>query len=138
MTQTFKLDHRLENDGAKILDLKLSRILLVNNALFPWVILVPRRKDIKEIIELNESDQVILMKEISLISEVMMKIFSPHKLNIAALGNIVPQLHVHIIARYTTDLAWPSPVFGKDTKPYPEKDYKNIMKQLKEGIISKV
>lgn len=136
MAQSFQLDPRLIKDGDTVLDLKLSRVLLVNNALFPWVILVPRRNDIREIIELNKVDQAILMEEISLVSEVMMKMFTPHKLNIAALGNIVPQLHVHIIARYTTDTAWPSPIFGKDAKPYPEKDYKNLMKELKKVILT--
>ena len=137
MSQTFQLDPRLSNDGAKVLDLKLNRVLLVNNALFPWIILIPRRKNMREIIDLRKNDRTALMEEISFISIVMMEVFSPDKLNVATLGNVVPQLHIHIIARYINDVAWPSPVFGKDKQAYTKEKYQVVIKQLKDTINSK-
>lgn len=118
MTDKFILDSRLQNDGMTVLDLELCRVILVNNALFPWIILVPRIANVREIIDLNADDQTILMKEIALASQVMKDTFSPYKLNIAALGNKVEQLHIHIIARNQDDAAWPDPVFGKDKVEY--------------------
>ncbi|MBN8827531.1 MAG: HIT family protein [Sphingobacteriia bacterium] len=115
---TFILDERLKNDGVKLTDLKLSQVILVDNSLFPWIVLVPKKNDLKEIIDLSEQDRITLMEEISFISNVMKEIFAPDKLNVAALGNIVSQLHIHVIARYTNDSAWPNPVFGREKEPY--------------------
>jgi diadenosine tetraphosphate (Ap4A) HIT family hydrolase len=130
----FELDPRLANDGSELLDLDLSKVILVNNALFPWLILVPKRNNIKEIIDLNQEDRSLLMEEINLISIVMKEIFSPDKLNVAALGNVVPQLHIHIIARYNNDLAWPEPVFGKGKKAYTPENFKYVSDKVKELI----
>lgn len=108
----FKLHPQLEKDCVSLSDLKLSRLLLMNNKDFPWCILVPRINDIREIHELSEADQQTLLMESSELSRVMLQIFKGEKMNIAALGNMVPQLHVHHIVRTGTDKAWPNPVWG--------------------------
>jgi diadenosine tetraphosphate (Ap4A) HIT family hydrolase len=135
MENSFYLDPRLAEGSIGVASLELCEVLLFNNALFPWVILVPQRAEIKEIIDLNAQDRITLIQEISMISEIMQEVFSPDKLNVAALGNIVPQLHVHIIARYQSDSAWPQPVFGNGKKPYDPEYSGKIINRLKEKII---
>jgi len=134
VNKNFELDMQLTAESETILDLTLSQVLLHNNSLFPWVILVPRRPKLIEIIDLEPKERTLLMEEISLVSDVMMKIFSPDKLNVAALGNIVPQLHIHIIARYKSDPAWPNPVFGRDIKKYDKMDQQKIIETIKNEI----
>lgn len=115
MTHTepeFSLDSRLEGDTLPVGELQLSRVLLMNDARYPWVILVPRRPAIREMIDLDLRDRATLYREIDAVSEAMQRLFKPLKLNVAALGNVVPQLHVHVIARYENDAAWPKPVWG--------------------------
>ncbi len=114
----FALHPQLERDAWHVTDLALCRVLLMNNMLFPWVVLVPRVQGAREVMGLTDDDQQQLMREVAQSSRVMQRLFSPDKLNIAALGNQVPQLHVHIIARFTTDTAWPHPVWGKGSVPY--------------------
>ena len=109
----FKLDPRLAADTQLVGDLELSRVLLMNDARFPWLILVPRIAGARELIDLDEGDQRSLLGEISAVGRAFEALLRPDKLNIAALGNVVPQLHVHLIARYTTDAAWPQPVWGR-------------------------
>lgn len=108
----FELHSQLAQDTFTIGDFPLCRLLLCNDSNYPWFILVPRRAQIREIFELDESDQRQLLKESSQLSLVLVKIFQADKLNVAALGNMVPQLHVHHIVRYQDDLAWPKPVWG--------------------------
>ena len=108
----FILDPRLVADTVPIGDLFLSRVLLMDDARFPWAILVPRRPDLREIIDLEPRDRAVLYREIEALSEAIQRVFAPLKLNVAALGNVVPQLHVHVIARYAEDAAWPRPVWG--------------------------
>ena len=108
----FSLDSRLHNDTFFVCDLSLCRVLLMNDRQFPWLILVPMKNDIAEIIDLTEKEQITLLKESALASKAMMNLFSPLKLNVAALGNVVRQLHVHHVARFDTDCAWPKPVWG--------------------------
>ena len=112
----FTLDSRLEADTFLVGELQLSRVLLMNDARFPWVILVPRRACLREIIELNPKDRATLYREMESVSEAMQRLFTPTKLNVAALGNMVAQLHVHIIARFDIDAAWPKPVWGVGTR----------------------
>lgn len=131
----FKLHPRLEADTFPIGELDLCKILLMNNAFYPWLILVPKKPDLKEIIDLNKNDRAILMEEISLISEKMQSIFAPDKLNVAALGNQVPQLHIHIIARYKEDRAWPNPVWGGASHAYDD-ELKNMMMERLLPIIN--
>jgi diadenosine tetraphosphate (Ap4A) HIT family hydrolase len=127
----FTLDERLKNDGFEVIDLPLCKVILVDNANFPWVILVPRVNNITEIIDLNEKEQMNLMQEICLVLVAMKEIFNPDKLNMAAFGNIVPQLHIHIIARYKSDIAFPQPTFGHKREPYEERERLKLIEQIK-------
>jgi diadenosine tetraphosphate (Ap4A) HIT family hydrolase len=109
----------------------LCHLLLMRDANYPWCILVPDRDDISEIHQLSETDQQQLLRESSLLSVAMESAFSPDKLNIAALGNVVPQLHLHHIARYRTDAAWPAPVWGRvPAKPYLEYELEAVVHSL--------
>jgi len=115
----FTLHKQLEADSILVLDLPLSQLRLQNQKAIPWLILVPRRTEIKEIFELSAADRAALMEEIVQASQALTELYAPDKINVAALGNMVPQLHVHVIARFTQDTAWPNPVWGKlDTAPY--------------------
>ena len=115
-----------------IKDLNLCSVHLINNSKFPWIILIPNRKNITDITELNLKDQVLLMKEIVFCSKLMKKIFITKKLNVEKIGNIVPQLHIHIIARSKKDSSWPLSVWVVKGKPYSKKLLLNRIKKLKE------
>lgn len=108
----FELDKRLQEDTCLIGDLTLSRVLLHRDANYPWCILVPRRKGLREIYQLEELEQVQLLEESRVLAAAMTALFTPDKLNVAALGNVVSQLHIHHIVRFTDDPAWPGPVWG--------------------------
>ena len=110
--ENFILHERLKNDTIEVLDLKLCRVLLMNDSSFPWLILVPMRTGATEVHELSKEDRASLIEEMAAASRAISSAFSPHKINIGALGNIVPQLHVHVIGRKRTDRAWPGPVWG--------------------------
>ncbi len=110
---SFTLDPRLAGDTVPVGDLALCRLLLMNDATWPWLILVPRRPGLAEVIDLPAADRHLLMDEIAAVSEALRDATRPVKLNVAALGNMVRQLHVHVIARFETDPAWPGPVWGK-------------------------
>src|SRR5262245_998352 len=101
------LHSQLTRDTAHLVDLPLSRVLVMNDANYPWLILVPRKADITEIIDLDAGEQAQLMGEVARAARALREVTACHKLNIAALGNMVPQLHVHIIARFRHDAAWP-------------------------------
>ncbi len=109
----FQLHPRLQQDCFSVGQFTLSRILMMNDNQYPWFILVPQRKGIKEIYELSQSDRQLLIDESCLLAKTMVELYRPDKLNIAAIGNLVPQLHVHHVARYQTDIAWPGPIWGK-------------------------
>ncbi len=106
------LHPQLGRDTLELGDLALSRVLIARDANFPWLLLVPRRPSIVELIDLDESEQVQLMVEIAQASRALKSVTQCDQLNVAALGNMVPQLHVHLIARRRTDKAWPKPVWG--------------------------
>jgi diadenosine tetraphosphate (Ap4A) HIT family hydrolase len=110
---SFAIDTRLAADTHAIGALPFSELLLMDDARFPWVILVPRIAGARELIDLDEGDQRLLLGEIDRVARVLDSLLHPDKLNIAALGNVVPQLHVHVIARFTSDAAWPNPVWGR-------------------------
>jgi diadenosine tetraphosphate (Ap4A) HIT family hydrolase len=116
----FQLDPTLAADTVPVTKLALSELRLMNNAAFPWLLLVPQRADIAEIIDLDQRDQAVLFDEITLVSRALKAATDCHKLNVAALGNMVRQLHVHVIARFTSDAAWPRPVWGTQTVAYGE------------------
>ena len=111
-SETWSLNPQLERDTIELGDLALSRVLVIKDANYPWLLLVPRRPAVVEIIDLDEIEQAQLMVEITRVSRVLKSVTQCDKLNIAALGNAVPQLHVHVIARRKTDKAWPKPVWG--------------------------
>ena len=117
----FQLDPRLAADTHRVTALALCDVLLMNDATYPWLILVPRRADMADVIDLKPEDQHRLTDEVAQACRVLRAMFKPDKLNVAALGNMVRQLHVHVIARRTSDAAWPGPVWGKaPAAPYDE------------------
>ncbi len=119
MSASFPLDPRLAADTHPIGDLSLSQLLLMDDARFPWLILVPRIAGARELIDLDEADRRALLTEVTAAGRALESLLHPDKLNIAALGNIVPQLHVHLVARFHTDAAWPQPVWGHGARiPY--------------------
>ena len=112
-SDAWALHPQLERDTVMLGDMALSRVLVIQDANYPWLLLVPRRPDIVEIVDLDEVAQAQLMVEISRVSRALKDVTQCDKLNVAALGNAVPQLHVHLIARRKTDAAWPKPVWGQ-------------------------
>ena len=114
----FELDPQLARDCISLSRLKLCEVLLMNDATYPWVILVPERAGVSEIYQLAPADRSQLMEESAFVAQAMAQAFAADKMNVAALGNVVPQLHIHHIARHKSDPAWPGPVWGK-TKPTP-------------------
>ncbi|MFZ5628668.1 MAG: HIT domain-containing protein [Spirochaetota bacterium] len=121
MPASFLLHPQLEADTSPFRELELSAVRIMNNGLLPWLILVPRVADARDIIDLTEEQQQQLTREIAAASRALRTAFRPDKLNVAALGNMVPQLHVHIIARFSNDPAWPKPVWGNlPPAPYSE------------------
>jgi diadenosine tetraphosphate (Ap4A) HIT family hydrolase len=113
-----KINKNFLKDTHFIANLKLCSVRLMNNSKFPWIILIPNRKNVTDITELNLKDQNLLMKEIAHCSKLMKKIFKTKKLNVEKIGNIVPQLHIHIIARFVKDSSWPLSVWVVKGKPY--------------------
>ena len=123
-----QLAPQLAKDCIEIGSFSLCRLLLMNDANYPWFILVPWREGLTEIFQLSDSDQRQLMRESSLLARMLVDQFAADKVNIAALGNIVPQLHIHHVARYTTDPAWPAPVWGKlAAKAYSDTELQAIL-----------
>lgn len=119
----FELDPRLAADTTVLGDFVLSRVLLMNDSRYPWVILVPRQANLAEIYQLSKTDQQQLLKESSFVAEVMANNFSADKMNVAALGNVVKQLHIHHVARFNADESWPAPVWGRgQAVPYAADD----------------
>jgi diadenosine tetraphosphate (Ap4A) HIT family hydrolase len=118
----FVLHPRLLADTAPLTDWPLCRVLLMNDSAYPWLILVPRRADIAEIPDLDPAERIALMEEIGRASDRLRALVAPDRINVAALGNVVAQLHVHVIARFATDSAWPRPVWGAN----PPVPYANL------------
>lgn len=117
----FQLHPRLQQDTLKLGSFELCQLLLMNDSLYPWFILVPQRSNVSEVYQLNAADRQKLEQESTLLAQKLAEIYNADKMNIAALGNIVPQLHIHHIVRYKTDKAWAAPVWGKfDAVPYSD------------------
>lgn len=132
----FELHPQLEVDTYLLGDLPLSLVLLSKDANYPWCLLVPKREGLKEIHQLNPEDRIQLMVESCTLSEAMAKTFTPIKMNVAALGNMVPQLHLHHIARYEDDPAWPGPIWGKvEAKKYPLEEYQQRAEGLQAELL---
>ena len=131
----FELDARLASDTYFVGKTPLCRLLLMNDARFPWLILVPEVADITEPFDLSEADQTALWRESMRLSRFLKAHYQADKLNIAALGNQVPQLHLHHIARYHSDVAWPGPVWGIGTpEPYAAEEAMRLIGSLREGL----
>ena len=132
---TNKVNKSFLKESHHITDLKLCSVRLINNSKFPWIILIPNRKKITDITELKTQDQLLLMKEIVFCSKIIKKIFKTSKLNIEKIGNIVPQLHIHIIARSRNDSSWPLSVWVVKGKPYLKKSLEKILIKLKKSFL---
>ena len=118
-------------------DLKLCSVRLIDNQKFPWIILIPKRKNITDISELNSKDQLLLMNEIVYCSRMMKKVFKTSKLNVEKIGNVVPQLNIHIIARYKKDCSWPLSVWVVKRKVYTKKNLEKILQDLRKVFLNK-
>ena len=116
-----KINKKFLKNSHHIMDLKLCSIRLIDNSKFPWIILIPKRKKVNDITELNTKDQILLMREIVFCSKIMKKVFKTSKLNVEKIGNMVPQLHIHIIARFKKDSSWPLSVWVVKEKSYTKK-----------------
>ena len=134
---SFKLDRKFLKTSHHLIDLKLCTIRLNDNSKFPWIILIPKRNKITDISDLNSKDQTLLMKEIVYVSKVMKKLFKTSKLNVEKIGNIVPQLHIHIIARSIKDSSWPLSVWVVKGKNYSKTALKVIVDKLRKALNKK-
>jgi len=131
----FELHERLQQDTLEVGRLELCRVLLMNNRCFPWLILVPEVANIREIHDLSDAQQVQLIRESSRVGQALMTQFQGDKLNVAALGNMVPQLHVHHIVRFQGDPAWPAPVWGTPfNEPYQSAEAAERLAQLRQVL----
>ena len=131
---SFKLDGKFLKSSHYVKDLKLCTIRLHDNSKFPWLILIPKRIKIIDITELNSKDQILLMKEIVFVSKIMKKLFKTSKLNVEKIGNIVPQLHIHIIARTKRDNSWPLSVWVVKGKKYSKTASRNTIEKIKNAL----
>ena len=130
-----ELHQRLRQDCLLLGRFRLCQLLLMKDANYPWCILVPDRENISEIHQLKKADQLQLMRESSCLSVVLENAFRADKINIAAIGNIVPQLHLHHVVRYRKDKAWPAPVWGAfNAKPYSDAFLKSTLDKLMAGL----
>lgn len=127
----FVLADQLKNDTLTIGDFPLCRLLLMNDRNYPWFILVPRREDVSELFQLDEEDQRQLWQETTSLAEILKDTFAADKMNVATLGNVVSQLHMHVIVRRKGDPAWPAPVWGKQpAQPYSEEELQGVREKL--------
>ena len=129
-----KINKKFLESSHHIAELKLSNVRLFDNEKFPWIILIPKRKRITDITDLKSKEQIILMKEIVFCSSLMKKVFKTKKLNVEKIGNIVPQLHIHIIARYKNDVSWPLSVWVVKGKSYSKLNLLNTIEKLKKAF----
>ena len=128
---TFRLDERLARDSELITKLGLCQLRIQNDKRWPWLVLVPERNDVSELFELTPLDQAMLSFETNQVASALKQLTGATKINVGALGNIVRQLHVHIIARTEGDPCWPGPIWGQGTpEPYSDNDRHDFMKKL--------
>ena len=130
----FKIDKKFLKSSHHIIELKLCSIRLHDNSKFPWLILIPKRNKITDISDLKPKDQILLMNEIVFVSKIMKKIFKTSKLNVEKIGNIVPQLHIHIIARNKKDSSWPLSVWVVKGKNYTKKALTIMIRKFSKAI----
>lgn len=131
----WQLHPQLADDTAPVIELPLCEVRLMDDANHPWLVLVPRLADMVEIIDLDPAQRTQLAAEIDHACRALKALFKPDKLNVAALGNLVPQLHVHVIARYRDDIAWPRPVWGSATsRPYSPEELIERVRALRTAL----
>ena len=130
----FKIDNKFLKSSHHVTELKLCSIRLHDNSKFPWVILIPKRNKITDMSDLNSKDQILLMKEIVHVSKIMKKLFKTSKLNIEKIGNMVPQLHIHVIARSKKDSSWPLSVWVVKGKNYTETALSIMMHKVRKAF----
>lgn len=131
----FQLYPQLASDTIRVADLDLCQLLLMNDQTYPWLVMVPRRGDMRELHDLTPGDQQVLMLEVTMVSRAMQRLFEADKMNVAALGNMVPQLHIHVIARYEDDPAWPGPIWGVvKPQPYGTDELEAVVASLKKAL----
>ena len=130
----YRINKKFLKSSHYIVDLKLCSVRLNDNSKFPWLILIPKKKNITDISKLNSKDQILLMKEIVLVSRLMKKLFKTSKLNIEKIGNIVQQLHIHIISRKRTDSSWPLSVWVVKGKKYSAKNLKDVLNKIRSAF----
>ena len=128
---SFKLDRKFLKSSHHIADLKLCSIRLHDNFKFPWIILIPKRIKITDITDLNSKDQILLMKELVYVSRLMKKFFKTSNLNVEKIGNLVPQLHIHVVARHKKDTSWPLSVWVVKGKPYSKVALSEILNKIR-------
>ena len=128
---SFKLDRKFLKSSHHITELKLCSIRLHDNSKFPWIILIPKRIKITDITNLNSRDQILLMKELVYVSRLMKKLFKTSRLNVEKIGNLVPQLHIHVIARHKKDTSWPLSVWVVKGKPYSKVALSEIINKIR-------
>ena len=114
-----------------ICDLPFCTVLFEDNALCPWIFLVPRKPNVRNMLDLTTEERLTLMKEIEIAEQIMTKLFNPTQTNVAMIGNLTPQLHVHVICRYDTDPYWPGTVWNQPAKKYPHSAKEEIMNRIK-------
>ena len=131
---TFRINRKFLKSSHHITDLKLCSIWLHDNSKFPWVILIPKRNKITDMSDLNSKDQILLMKEIIYVSKIIKKLFKTSKLNVEKIGNIVPQLHIHIIARSKKDSSWPLSVWVVKGKNYSKTALKIMEDKISKAL----
>ena len=131
---SFKLDRKFLKSSHHITELKLCTIRLNDNSKFPWLILIPKRNKINDMSDLKSKDQILLMKEIVYVSKIMKKLFKTSKLNVEKIGNIVPQLHIHIIARSKKDNSWPLSVWVVKEKNYSKIALKVMVDKVRKAL----
>ena len=134
---TFKINKKFLNLSHHVAELKLCSLRLNDNSKFPWIILIPKRKNVSDMSDLNSKDQILLMKEIVYVSKFMKKVFKTSKINIEKIGNLVPQLHIHIIARRKKDSSWPLSVWVTKSKKYSKLALVKILEKVKERLNKK-
>ena len=132
---TFILHPQLEKDSELVTELLLCSVRLINDANYPWLILIPQVADISDVIDLSDAQQQTLWQESALVSRALKHLFTPDKLNVAALGNMVPQLHLHHIVRFQNDVSWPKPIWGQvPSKAYTEQQRVKQIDLIKTAI----
>ena len=133
----FKINKKFLNSSHHITELKLCYLRLHDNSKFPWIILIPKRKNVTDMSDLNSKDQILLMKEIVYVSKIMKGVFKTSKINTEKIGNLVPQLHIHIIARSKKDSSWPLSVWVVKGKKYSKSSLVKILEKVKERLNKK-